>query len=110
MGESEAVEAFDADALNQGNRGVRLADAALDARAGALVAQLSLDQKLALMHGVSIWPVDDLYYETPADPVTGLPPLRMVDGPRGVRAGIATTFPVAMARGATWDCALEARV
>ena len=31
----------------------------------------------------------------------------MVDGPRGVRAGNATAFPVGMARGATWDPALE---
>jgi beta-glucosidase len=42
--------------------------------------------------------------------VSGLAPFRMVDGPRGVRAGIATTFPVAMARGASWDPALEAEV
>jgi beta-glucosidase len=108
MVEHEAVEAFDADALNRGNRGVRLADTALDARVDALVARLSLDDKVALMHGSSL--ATDELFETPADPVSGLPPLRMVDGPRGVRAGIATTFPVAMARGATWDVALEARV
>ena len=39
-----------------------------------------------------------------------IPALKMVDGPRGVRAGSATAFPVGMARGATWDPALERRV
>ena len=34
----------------------------------------------------------------------------MVDGPRGVRAGTATAFPVGMARGASWDIDLERRV
>ena len=36
----------------------------------------------------------------------------MIDGPRGVGvyAGNATAFPVGMARGATWDPALEERV
>ena len=37
----------------------------------------------------------------------------MLDGPRGVSVlagGSATTFPVASARGATWDTALEQRV
>jgi beta-glucosidase len=109
MVEPEAVEAFDADALNRGNRGVRLSDPALDAQAGQLLGRLSLDQKLAMMHGQSLATEQDLFV-TPSEPVTGLPPLRMVDGPRGVRAGLATTFPVAMARGASWDVQLEARV
>lgn len=44
----------------------------------------------------------------------GVPPLVLSDGPRGARlsdghAG-ATAFPVAMARGASWDVDLEARV
>ena len=40
----------------------------------------------------------------------GLPGIRFVDGPRGCVAGRSTAFPVSMARGATWDVALEARV
>lgn len=40
----------------------------------------------------------------------GLPGIRFSDGPRGVVMGASTAFPVAMARGATWDVALEERV
>lgn len=40
----------------------------------------------------------------------GIPGLRFSDGPRGVVMGASTAFPVAMARGATWDVELEERV
>jgi beta-glucosidase len=40
----------------------------------------------------------------------GIPGIRFVDGPRGVVLDGATTFPVAMARGAAWDVDLEERV
>jgi len=39
-----------------------------------------------------------------------LPPISFSDGPRGIVVGQATGFPVAMARGATWDVDLERRV
>lgn len=40
----------------------------------------------------------------------GVPGLRFSDGPRGVVMGASTAFPVSMARGATWDIALEERI
>ncbi|WP_436789671.1 glycoside hydrolase family 3 C-terminal domain-containing protein [Yinghuangia sp. YIM S10712] len=40
----------------------------------------------------------------------GIPGTRFVDGPRGCVAGRGTAFPVPMARGATWDVALEEQV
>jgi beta-glucosidase len=40
----------------------------------------------------------------------GLPGVAFADGPRGAVVGNATCFPVSMARGATWDVDLEARV
>ncbi|MEW6552858.1 MAG: glycoside hydrolase family 3 C-terminal domain-containing protein [Actinomycetota bacterium] len=40
----------------------------------------------------------------------GIPPIAFTDGPRGVALGRSTCFPVAMARGATWDRRLEERV
>ncbi|OTA26054.1 beta-glucosidase [Alloscardovia macacae] len=40
----------------------------------------------------------------------GIPGIRFVDGPRGCVSGQGTTFPVSMARGATWDTELEERV
>lgn len=43
-------------------------------------------------------------------PRLGVPGIRFTDGPRGVVMGRSTSFPVAMARGATWDVNLEAEV
>ncbi|WP_052068056.1 glycoside hydrolase family 3 protein [Rhodococcoides fascians] len=40
----------------------------------------------------------------------GIPGLRFTDGPRGCVIGGATAFPVSMARGATWDLALESEI
>ncbi len=40
----------------------------------------------------------------------GLPGLHFVDGPRGVARGIATCFPVAIARAASFDYQLEERI
>lgn len=40
----------------------------------------------------------------------GAPGIAFADGPRGAVIGNATCFPVPMARGATWDPALEERV
>jgi beta-glucosidase len=39
-----------------------------------------------------------------------IPPLSFTDGPRGIVIGHATCFPVAMARGASWDPELERRI
>ncbi|MFT3927365.1 MAG: glycoside hydrolase family 3 C-terminal domain-containing protein [Myxococcales bacterium] len=102
-------EAFDLAALNRGNLGLRLADVTLGARVEALLARFSLDQKLAQMHGESSDPWEQVF-TTRDEPALGVLGFRMVDGPRGVRAGLATTFPVALARGATWNPELEARV
>jgi len=40
----------------------------------------------------------------------GLPGIRFTDGPRGVVLGDSTCFPVAIARGATWDRDLEREI
>jgi beta-glucosidase len=40
----------------------------------------------------------------------GVPGIRFSDGPRGAVIGRSTAFPVPMARGATWDPALEEEV
>ena len=93
-----------------------------EARARALLAQLTPAEKLGLLDGdtpfwsgmVDIalrdashrhpWPAGQL-------PRLGLSGLHFVDGPRGVvLAGGATTFPVPMARGASWNPALEERI
>ena len=96
--------------------------AAITARALVLLAQLSTAEKLALLAGdtpfwsgmadIALgdashshpWPADQL-------PRLGLEGLQFVDGPRGVvLKGGATTFPVPIARGASWNPALEQRI
>ncbi len=85
--------------------------APVEARVDALLSVMTLEEKVAQMHGTptldgsGLWPTAD-------DARLGIPGFRMVDGPRGVsrNAGVATAFPVGAARGATFDVALERRV
>ena len=95
---------------------------AAEQRVDALLAQLSLAEKLQMVDGdtpfwsgmVDIalrdashrhpWPAGEL-------PRLGLGGLQFVDGPRGVvLVGGATTFPVPIARGASWNPELEERI
>jgi len=98
-----------------------LPDEAIEARARELLAELSLDEKIALMGGdTGFWPglaemfAPGGYSSRPwvagAIERLGVPGVRFVDGPRGVVMQDATTFPVSMARGATWDPDLEERI
>ncbi|MCB9727093.1 MAG: glycoside hydrolase family 3 C-terminal domain-containing protein [Deltaproteobacteria bacterium] len=84
---------------------------AVEARIDALMAQMSLEQKVDQMAGVGS-PGARNGWATPAISELGVPGLVMLDGPRGVSkvAGNATAFPVAVARAATFDAALEREV
>lgn len=73
------------------------------------LGQMSLEEKSAQMHGTELFPADRIY-PTPDNERLGIPGFRMVDGPRGVAVGQTTTFPVGMARGATWDPELEREI
>jgi beta-glucosidase len=95
---------------------------AADARARELLQQLTLTEKLNLMAGSTpFWSgmvdiaLHDGSHRHPWSagqlPRLGLQGLRFVDGPRGVvLEGGATTFPVPIARGASWDPDLEERI
>lgn len=109
--EPEPVVAYDAAAIAAGNRGLLCDEADVAARTDAILAQMTLEERAAQMHGASILPTDGLYYAGGL-PALGVPTLKMVDGPRGVSSGTgsATAFPVGIARGASWDPALEKRV
>ena len=86
------------------------AGAAVEARVEALLARMTLDEKIAQMHGTS--PSPGFSGRIAPNERLGLPAITMMDGPRGVGilAGPATSFPVGAARGATWDPSLEERV
>jgi len=81
---------------------------AVEQRIDALLAQMTLAEKIEQMHGAALL---GLSHTVPNDRL-GIPGIVMIDGPRGVGVtlGNATAFPVGMARGATWDPDLEERV
>jgi len=84
----------------------------VEARIDALLPRMTLAEKVDQMHGRGdTGSINGLWY-TPDNDRLGIPGFHMVDGPRGVSRGTghATAFPVAMARGATWDPTLEQRV
>jgi beta-glucosidase len=87
-------------------------DAAIEARITALLAALTPNEKVALMHGAGLGPVDGVWLASENERLA-IPGLHMLDGPRGLSRfsqKTGTAFPVAMMRGATWDPALERRV
>ncbi len=83
------------------NRGLDIGD-----RVSALLAALTLDEKLGLCSGRNFW-------ETRSVPRLGIRSMRLTDGPRGVafhstwRRG--TAFPSGIALGASWDTDLARR-
>lgn len=99
---------------------------ALTEEARKILAGLTLEQKVDLM-GANFYMdklqelldslgSDDSHYNITPYPAGGIdgviPPVQFCDGPRGVVCGIGKTtcFPVSMARGATFDTALEEEI
>ncbi|MDX2140769.1 MAG: glycoside hydrolase family 3 C-terminal domain-containing protein [Chloroflexota bacterium] len=91
----------------------------IDARARELLAQMTLNERIHEMSGTTpLWRairellIDYNFRAIPSGGCKrlGIPPLLFTDGPRGVVLYHSTCFPVAIARGATWDTGLEARV
>src|SRR6187397_2825126 len=103
------ILAFDAAAIHRGNKGLDVNHAAVERDVDALLGRMTLAQKINELRGREPRPTEGLYHAG-GDETLGLPPYRMVDGPRGARAGTATAFPVAIARAATFDAELERRV
>jgi beta-glucosidase len=84
-----------------------------------LLAALTPEEKLALLDGdTEFWTgMQEMVERYNGRPLVmgeiarvGIPGLRFSDGPRGAVVGNSTAFPVAMARGATWDVALEVSI
>jgi beta-glucosidase len=92
---------------------------ALHDEVDALLAQMSLAEKVAMMSGQGffaalqednrVWGARP-YRTGGGNERLGLPPLWFTDGPRGVARGSSTCFPCTMARGATFDADLELRI
>ena len=103
------ILAFDEEVIHAGNKGLGIDHDKIDVTVGELLAQMTLAQKFNEIRGTQTAPVEGLYYAG-GDSSLGIVPYKMVDGPRGARAGKATAFPVALARAATFDVELERRV
>lgn len=92
----------------------------LDAATAVLLARLSSEERLWLLdgdedfwpalHGMNFFGYNLRPYAHGAIPRLQIPGVRFADGPRGCVMGQSTAFPVAMARGASWDVSLEERV
>ena len=91
----------------------------IEAKVCHLLAQMSLEEKVAQMSGDAplLSGMLEMMRGYNTRPIRagenrrlGLPGIRFSDGPRGVVMYHSTCFPVSMARGATWDTDLEARV
>lgn len=106
---NKSVLAFDHDAIHAGNKGLDINHESVAKTVEQLIGSMTLEQKIFETHGLQTAPIDGFYYAG-GNADLGIPAYKMVDGPRGARADYATAFPVAIARGATFDPALEREV
>ena len=102
-------------------RGRVLSGDEVEGYARKLLGEMTLQQKVLQMSGdSSIWDLiklitvekgkyNDYAITAGADKRLAIPPIGFSDGPRGVVMNHSTAFPVAMARGATWDRDLQRR-
>jgi beta-glucosidase len=90
----------------------RADSAEVEAWIDGVLPTMTLDEQVAQLSGNQLLPNAAGRWDTPDDEVHDIPGFRMMDGPRGAHSasGPATAFPVAAARGATWDPALEQQV
>jgi beta-glucosidase len=96
-----------------------LSSTAINARVEEILAAATLEEKVAMMSGRGFfeqfrrsggdWGAEP-YRAGGGCERLGVPALWFTDGPRGVARGQSTCFPVSMARGASWDPALERRI
>jgi beta-glucosidase len=81
------------------------------ARAKALVARMTLEEKISQVHGTGFITGNGYTGHTPAITRLGIPDFTLADGPNGVGNGAkgVTAFPAAINNAATWDTALIGR-
>ena len=77
-------------------------------RADELLARMTLDEKIAMVHGDGFPTAGTYAGHVPANTRLGIPELVLSDGPNGVGDGSTgvTAFPVAVTDAAAWDPAL----
>lgn len=111
---------------DQVHLGTPRTDEDFQALALELVQQMTLEEKIDQMYGETLWRIPKLaigfllkgrfpHIYAGGNERLHIPPWVLSDGPRGARVmdhdvKSVTTFPVAMARGASWDVDLERRI
>ena len=97
----------------------RLSPAEIEQKADFLLSQMTLKEKVWLLNGNWDLLANQVKYKNAYNPRPiatnglkrlGISPIKFSDGPRGVVMGHSTCFPVSMARGASFDRALERRI
>src|SRR3954468_11476981 len=80
-------------------------------RAQGLGAQMTLDEKIGMVHGSGFITGNGYTGFTPGIPRLGIPPFYLADGPNGVGNGAkgVTAFPAAISNASTWDTRLLRR-
>ncbi|MFT4045679.1 MAG: glycoside hydrolase family 3 C-terminal domain-containing protein [Solimonas sp.] len=71
-------------------------DVDVSARAAALVARMTLQEKLSLLGGETM-------LSTPAIPRLGIPALHLTNGTLGTNPGLATAYPAGIGLAASWN-------
>ncbi len=77
-------------------------------RANLLIKEMTLDEKIVMMHGVSPIPVKGYVGYVPGNARLGIPALRLADGRAGVGNGARdiTLLPAPIAVASSWDLGL----
>jgi beta-glucosidase len=107
--QAKRIKAFDEEVISAGNFALGIDHEKVERETDALIAKMTPKQLRNEIRGHQPKPIDGLFYAG-GDESLGLAPWKMVDGPRGARAGLATAYPVAIARAASFDVDLERRV
>lgn len=96
-----------------------LSRAEIEQKANETLKQMTLKEKVWLLNGNWNMVTNQIRYKNAYNPTPiatngvkrlGVSPIKFTDGPRGVVMGKSTCFPVSMARGASFDRTLEARI
>ena len=90
-------------------------DESREQRVADLLARMTLKEKVGQMscsyrHAYKLLRYKAWTFDSGLNKRLGIPPVRFTDGPRGEVIGRSTCFPVSMARGASFDTALEERI
>ncbi|MCP4602075.1 MAG: glycosyl hydrolase [Proteobacteria bacterium] len=81
-----------------------------------LLSQMTLNEKIDQLYGIwgyhciTPWTYRLKYFQTKKNKRLKIPAFIFTDGPKGINLNRSTCFPVAVARGASWDTDMEERV